>query len=150
MTKWLAYRASLKIQTTVLGQLDKEHSRQIKENRKIITECLIFTAQQNIAQRGHIEDKTSRDCPSDTNRGNFLELLHMRCKDIPWLAHKIKEKSKQHIQWISLEIQNELIEIVAKIVLSNIAAEVRSAGCFSVIVDETTDISRVEQVSICL
>lgn len=153
MAKWLAYRANLKKQTSVLTQLSNEHSRQVKENReylKVIIECLIFTAQQNIAQRGHCEDRSSLDCPSEINRGNFLELLHLRCTDIPWLSQKIVDQSMHHIQWISPDIQNELIEIVAQTVLSKIAAEVRCAGCLSVIIDETTDISRLEQVSICL
>jgi len=56
MAKWLGYRVNKTRQTSVLKQLADEHERQVKQNRdylRIIIECLMFTAQQNIAQRGH-------------------------------------------------------------------------------------------------
>ena len=47
-------------------------------------------------------------------------------------------------------IQNELLNIVANFMLERIAAEVSSSEYYGIIVDETSDISRVEQVSLCL
>ena len=86
---------------------------------------------------------------SDENRGNFLELLHLRCKDLPWLAVKLKFQRKQHKQWTSWDIQNELLDIMADLVLKSIASEIGN-NIFSIIMDETTDISKTEQVSVCL
>lgn len=39
---------------------------------------------------------------------------------------------------------------MANFMLERIAAEVRSSEYYGIIVDETSDISRVEQVSLCL
>ena len=61
----------------------------------------MFTAQQNIAQGGHREGRHDIGSSSDINRGNFLELLHMRCKDIPWLQDKLNSQLKHHQQWTS-------------------------------------------------
>ena len=46
---------------------------------------------------------------SDFNRGNFLELLHLRCKDVRWLADMLQSQLGEHRQWTSTTIQNELL-----------------------------------------
>ena len=89
--------------------------------------------------------------PSDVNRGNFLELLHLRTKDIAWLADEVESRASSKRQWVSPAIQNEIIDIMCHKVLTGISEEI--ANCFvgyAVIVDETTDITREEQVSISL
>lgn len=70
----------------------------------------------------------------------------MRAKDIPelksWLA-------RQENKWLSHDILNEMIEMMAHDVLRKLIGEVKSAGVFSVIMDETTDTVK-EQLSVCL
>ena len=53
-------------------------------------ESLFFTAQQNNVQRGHEEERGDLGCFSDISRNNFLEHLHFRCRDIPWLEKMLK------------------------------------------------------------
>ena len=62
---------------------------------------------------------------SDINRGNFLELLCIRCNDLPWLRCKLQSQLQLHAQWTSPVIQNELLEVVANVMLDRIAAEAR-------------------------
>ncbi|XP_071826952.1 zinc finger MYM-type protein 1-like [Apostichopus japonicus] len=153
MTKWMQYRAAKKQNMTILTQLDKAHEQKVAQNRayiKVIVECLIFTAQQNIAQRGKHEDRSRIHEVSDINRGNFLELLHMRCKDIPWLSEKLQTQLGEHAQWTSPDICNEILEIVANLVLQLIRSESRTTGLQSLIMDETSDISHIEQVAMCI
>ena len=116
----------------------------------MIIECLIFTAMQNIAVRGHEESRNDIWEVSDINRGNFLELLHLRCKDLPWLQSKLQAQLQLHAQWTSPTIQNELLAIVSDLVLERITTEVRKSGYFGIIMDETSDNSRTEEVSLCL
>ena len=88
MTKWLEYRQMERKSSSIISIIDDGHRKYVQRNReflRVITECLFHTAQQNIAQRGHEEDRSNLGQRSDVNRGNFLELLHLRCKDIPWL-----------------------------------------------------------------
>jgi len=57
---------------------------------KVIIETLLFTAQQNIAQRSSAENRADIKRISDENRGNFIELLHIRSKDIPCLSSQLQ------------------------------------------------------------
>ena len=104
MAKWIAFRENKRKNTSIAKQLDNQHRVEVQHNReylRVIIECLVFTAQQNIAQRGHREDRQDIVSTSDINRGNFLELLHMRCRDIPSLEDKLKSQLKHHQQWIT-------------------------------------------------
>ena len=153
MAKWIDSRANKKKNTSILSKLQESHKQYVKENRdyfKVIIECLMFTAQQNIAQRGHDEQRDSLSNSSDVNRGNFLELIHLRCKDIAWLKDKLESQLQKHVQWTSPVIQNELLQIIADLIRERITNDVRTSGWYGIILDETSDISRTKQVSLCL
>ncbi|MGL5901592.1 MAG: hypothetical protein ACRCZO_02815, partial [Cetobacterium sp.] len=68
----------------------------------------------------------------------MIQLLKLRAQDVPvlksWLARK---ESK----WLSHDILNEMLEIMAHNVLRVIIKEIQSAEFFSVILDETADIT---------
>ena len=133
--------------------MDSSHEKLVAKNReylRIIIDTLMFTAQQNIPQRGNEENRSNLDSISDINRGNFLELLHLRCEDNTWFAEMLNNKLASHSKWTSSSIQTELIQILSDFVLERILDGVRASGVFAVIMDETSDISRTEQVSLCL
>ena len=80
-----------------MRKLKESHKQDVKEKRdylKVIIECLMFTAQQNFAQQQH-DGLSNR---SDVNRGNFLELIHLQCKDIAWLKDKLDSQLQEHAQ----------------------------------------------------
>lgn len=54
--------------------------------------------------------------------------------------------------YVSPKSQNEILNIMANIIIREIASEIRSPALvqFSVIVDGTQDISGIEQESVCL
>ena len=107
MVKWISWKIDNKNNKSILLQLDDAHKILIKQNQeylKVIIETLIFTAQQNITQRGVDENRQNLSQLSDTNRRNFLELFYLRGKNIPWLA---KQLQNQTPQWVSPEIENE-------------------------------------------
>ncbi|XP_068685080.1 zinc finger MYM-type protein 1-like [Montipora capricornis] len=106
--------------------------------------------QDNTAQRGHDEQRDGLSNSSDVNRGNFLELIHLRCKDIAWLKDKIDSQLQKLAQWTSPVIQNELPQIIADLIRERTTNDERASGWYGIILDETSDISRTEQVSLCL
>ena len=53
-------------------------------------------------------------------------------------------------QWTASSIQNELLAILSDMTLELILNDVRLSKYFAVIMDETSDIGRSEQVSLCL
>ena len=71
----------------------------------------------------------------------------MRGKDIPWLAKRLQN---QILQWVSPEIENELLDIYAGISVNFITDSVQKTGRFRIIVDESTDVGNRGQMSICL
>lgn len=52
--------------------------------------------------------------------------------------------------YINPRIQNNFIEICGKIIQDNLVCKINAAKSFSVLVDETTDISRIEQLTLCI
>ena len=116
MTKWALFKANKSRNTSVLEQLSRAHKENVDCNRRylrVIIECLMHNVQQNSPLRGHEESRDHIWEVSDTNRGNFIETLHFRCKDFPWLKNMLQSQLKAHAQWMSPGIQNERIEIVS-------------------------------------
>jgi hypothetical protein len=93
----------------------------------------------HILVRGHRENVDSK------NKGNFLELLELRSND-----HELIKRKKEEIQFTDHKIQNELIELMSKQVMNHIVKEIQQAKYFSIMIDETTDISKLEQVSLVI
>lgn len=94
---------------------------------------LRFIAHQGLPTRGHNETE-----------GNFLQLIHLQSDDCPLL----KEWIYQCQNWTSHDIQNELLEIMAHTVLRKITDSIRANRYYSIMVDESIDVSFKEQVSI--
>ena len=63
----------------------------------------------------------------------------MACREINFTAGRT-----------SPEIQNEILNIASDLVVKDISKAVEEAGKFSIIVDETADVSNMEQVSACV
>ena len=61
----------------------------------------------------------------DVNRGNLLELLHLRRDDIPWLEAKLQSRLKLQAQWTSASIQNEILEIISSFAVERINQDVK-------------------------
>jgi hypothetical protein len=60
------------------------------------------------------------------------------------------QNSPPNARYLSSTIQIELIDICGRQLQQVIVSECNSANCFSVIADETTDVSTTEQISLCV
>ena len=56
----------------------------------------------------------------------------------------------QNAKHISKSDQNKLLKAVASVIIKHITNQIRNATCFSIIADETCDISRIEQLTLCI
>ena len=87
--------------------------------------------------------------PCLPNRGNFLEILHLvACHDESVKAKLVS--GPRNAIYTSPDIQNSLLNIMAGMVRENICNAVREAGFFSLLADETKDVSKQEQLAIVL
>lgn len=106
----------MKCNISVLGMMNDENRKQIKENQqyiKTIGQVLRLTAIQNIAQRGHNENDESR------NRGNFLEILHVVGDHDSFIQKRLSE-GPRNAMYTSKDIQNEILQILEGMVQEDI------------------------------
>lgn len=141
---------------SIARQVSSHHDKIVARNRHIlgiIIETIILCGNQNMALRGHEEDKS-----------NFIALLKYRSKDNQLLREHLESKSacssdsntngtkesKGNTSYLSPEIQNEIIGICGDIISNDIVQACNSAQCFGFIADEATDAATIEQMALCL
>ena len=122
--------------------VDQQLSTQTLTSQQQGRNCLrvLFTslqhlARQGLAVRGH-----------DAKSGNFMQLLKLRASDVPGLQEWMERK----VNMTHSDIQNEILEMYSHSVVRNIVKQIQETDSFAVIVDGTQDISRKEQMSICI
>lgn len=130
--------------------IDTEKSKQVLRNRKNIIpiiEAIILCGRQNLALRGH-RDSGKIETDYSNNDGNFREILRYRAKgDIEMQAYL---EAPGKMKYISHRSQNDMIDACNKVLLNKVVSKVNAAKCFSILADETADISGIEQVSLCV
>lgn len=98
---------------------------------------LRFLGRQGVATRGHAD-----------NRSNYHQLLQLRANESESLRTFLASERRQ--KWLSHDIENEMLERLSHTILRQIADNVQRDGYYAIMVDETTDVSTVEQVSMCI
>ena len=131
--------AVLKINSTqdIGSQLDYIHKEEQKARRESLLKqlsSLLFLLHQGLAIRGHnMED------------GNLFQLLKLRSQDDPQLITWLNDHN-----YYSPDILSEQIELMAHSILRGVLKEINSAGWFSILADEATDVKRCEQMCVCI
>ena len=99
-------------------------------------------ARQSSPLRGDWQAKEKNKTDS-----NFWQLLKLLYEDDPTIVKWLKRRQSKYT---SLTIQNEMLEIMALQVLREIAQNVKSAVTYSILADETSDVSNKEQLVFCV
>ena len=126
-------------------QLVSVSDKERNENRmqlKVFFDYIRYLARQGHALRGHDENADS------SNRGNFVELLEFAKKYLePEVASKFE---RRYGHYASHDIQNECIDLLGRYIKDDIRDGVKRSNYFSLLVDETKDASKKEQMCIIL
>ena len=77
---------------------------------------------------------------------NYMQLIRLRSENTKDLVDWIKQKTGKYT---SPESQNEMIQVMSNRVMRNASGRILNATFYSVMIDETTDISNAEQVFVC-
>jgi hypothetical protein len=132
-------------------QVDKAYKEQALQNRNRLTpivKTVIFCGRNELPLRGHRDSGILSE--EDINDEVFRALLRFRIvagdKD---LAENL-DSCGANATFCSPRIQNEIIEACAAVIQQKIKSDVERAKFFSVMSDETTDLSTTEQFSINL
>lgn len=133
----------LKKSKSVIQHLSDSKLKEMIEARialRKIFETLLYMGKEGIPFRGTFQKGENLE------DSKFIELLKLRAKDVPQLDIWLKRSGQK---WLHHSILEEILKSLANDVLNGILLSVRDAKYYSIMVDETSDISRLEQVSIC-
>lgn len=123
-----------------------------------VVKTLVSLARQGLALRGHRDEKFSVKEPfsvinngrtiinGDVNKGNFVELLRQRADAGDT---QFKQVANKRAQYYSPVIQNNLLDLLANQVRGDVLKSMEGKP-FSLIADETTDASNIEQLCIAV
>lgn len=142
MSTWSDFTTNVSHNRSIASTLSTARQEQVQLNRHYmitLLHILKFCSFQEIALRGHREVES-------TNRGNFLELLELVCEHDSVVNKRLHEGPRNAV-YTSHSIQDELISILAKHVRAKVCEEVKEAGYYSIIVDESRDLAKQEQMS---
>lgn len=139
---------------SVEKQIDKFHHQQTLENQeklKPIIKTIILCGRQCLPLRAHRDYGTFNiDQEPECNEGNFRALLKARIDsgDTNLKQHLMTcGKNSTYISW---NIQNQIIDACDEVILIKIVTKINNAKCFTILVDETSDISSIEQFALCV
>ena len=123
-------------QDSVLSLLNKHARVEQREHRENLLRQLTslrYLLRQGMAIRGH-----------DDMESNLMQLLKLRSNDCPQLEVWIRER-----KYFSPVILNEQIAIMGRSLILKLLSDIRSAEWFSLIADESSDVSNKEQLAVC-
>ena len=136
---------------SVAVHIERGRLKTIEDNRayvKVIIESILYLCQQGLPLRGHRETLNTND--SSVNVGNFRALVVLQSRNTEIVKHRLTNGPK-NATWLGHDIQNSLILLLlANSVKQMIMNEVHSARYYTLVADETKDVSKSEQLSVVL
>ena len=134
--------------------LDSALCRKEQEARKAlvpIVKTILLCGRQGLTLRGHTESQDILDESAvANNEGNFRAFLRFRIDAGDKCLERHLKQASKNAKYTSPRIQNELISCCGQLIVTDIAARVNAAKCFTVLADETTDSGRKEQLAVCV
>lgn len=138
----------------VVVQMRLQEMKTVEENRKKlipIIKTIILCGRQNIPFRGHRDDGSLESESSyGHGEGNFRALLKFRIDAGDEILHEHVKTCAKNASYISKTTQNDLIECCGELIRNKIVDKIKKSKFFTIIADETTDVSVCEQLTICI
>ncbi|XP_034223751.1 zinc finger MYM-type protein 1-like [Prunus dulcis] len=130
------------VETIVIKQTD-----QARINYRILLtaalDCTRYLLRQGLPFRGHDESETS------SNKGNYVELLQFLANHDEKVRAIVFENAPKNLKYIAPTIQKDLINSCAAETIDLIISDMDDAF-FSILVDESRDVSIREQMAVVL
>ena len=100
-----------------------------------IADCLRYLATQEIPIRGKTDESS-----------NLITLLKLRAKDDPRITGWLTRTKKN----LDSRDQNEILKLMALTIVRKKAEKIRASKFIGILADESADISKEEQLIICI
>ncbi|XP_026444004.1 zinc finger MYM-type protein 1-like [Papaver somniferum] len=130
---------------SVIFKKSEETKREYRKRLRASINCSRFLLRQGLAFRGHDEDEDEES----HNRGNFIELLQWLADNNEEIRVDVLDNAPGNQKLIAPDIQKDITKCFSSEILSQIVKEIGD-GPFSILLDESKDISSKEQVAIVL
>ncbi|CAG9571742.1 unnamed protein product [Danaus chrysippus] len=130
------------IKTNVQVALQIGREKIIDDNRNAllpIISTIVFCGTHDLPLRGKEKDD-----------GVFQDLLQLKIKSGDEILRQHLEKGQKNAQYTSPKIQNEILNICGILIREKLVDNIRVASAFSILADESADISGKEQLAIGL
>ena len=130
-----------------VGELiSEQHYLEKFKNRKVLLMMLRsnvrYLARQSLPLGGNWDESSKAE-----GNCNFHQLIKLRSEQDPEILEWLQRKSNKYTSPV---IQNEMLEAVALGLLREISANIQGATFYTIMADETADISNKEQLIICI
>ena len=136
----------------IRSQLDDQRASEKEKNRKRlagVVKTILFLGQNNVALRGHRDAGPVSDDNSE-GEGIFRSALKFRVDAGDTELKSLLTESPLRVAYTSPGIQNEIIDTIKQEIIANLKEKFVTAGHFSVMMDETTDVQGREQATIVI
>ena len=159
MIQWTDFQNSLRIGSieTKLGGLTVQVIRDNRHFIKTIAQVVTLCAVQDLPLRGHLEGRLI-DYKKEVidpgfncgfrNRGNFLEIFTAFGVHDKVILEKLN--GELNAQYVHHSIQDSVLSILAKSVSQDILKDLKTAKYLALLVDESRDCGKHEQISVCV
>ncbi|KAL5556649.1 hypothetical protein UlMin_038885 [Ulmus minor] len=128
---------------TIIFKQSKQAKKEYRIRLKASVDCVRFILQQGLAFRGHDESDNS------LNQGNFLELLQFASSLNDDIRDITLNNAPENMKLTSPDIQKDIVNDVA-VETVNIIIQDIGDSLFSILVDESCDISTKEHMTVVL
>lgn len=133
-------------------QLHHQRNVDIDKNRQkldSVIKTIIFCGRQGLPLRGHRDAGNIFVEETGKNEGNFRALLRFRAESGDENLKDDAQLGTISKKYTSPDIQNEIIEICRQVIQNQIVEKINKAKCFTILADESTDISGKEFLTLC-
>nr|XP_047138958.1 zinc finger MYM-type protein 1-like [Hydra vulgaris] len=142
---------NIKERKEVLNRVDQKLKYQVETEinywKNVLTRVVAVV--KSLSSRG-MSFRGDDDRFGSVHNGNFMMSLELIAQFDPFLAQHIKKfgnKGKGSTSYLSFNIYEQFISIMADNVIQQMVKEIKEAKYFSISIDSTPDISHVDQLS---
>ncbi|XP_021761757.1 zinc finger MYM-type protein 1-like [Chenopodium quinoa] len=129
--------------TQALTKQTAESTNAYRTRLEASIESIQWILLQGLPFRGHDEKESS------LRRGNFLSLLSLISKGNPEYSKVVFKNAPSNCQLTSPKVQKDIINACAKETTKAMLEDI-DGGLFSILADESADVSDKEQLALCL
>ena len=139
--------------SNIATQLQSEKEKMRRKNCAVLTriiKAIEFHGRLGLPLRGHRDSGhlSIQDC--NFTQGNFRATLQLMCTSGDSILAEHISSTRKRGTYISPLSQNQLIENIGTVLTRDVVSKLNCSKFFSLLADETTDISGQEQLSICV